>query len=127
MIKVIKLKKNRAISDPAFFYLLLICEKKNLILPHPKPHLTCYIPAYPDIYSARSNIPKQFTEVLYSECFEPIGVYNDILSEDQYINHTNNRALTKIRNLQDVVIYSFSLTLNEYNNYGRVGFSIYQY
>jgi hypothetical protein len=58
--------------------------------------------------------------------FEPIGVYNDILSEDQYINHTSNRALTKIRNLQDVFIYSFSLMLNEYNNYERVGFSTYQ-
>ncbi len=31
--------------------------------------------------------------MLYSKCFEPIVVYNDILSEDQYINHTNRVAL----------------------------------
>ncbi len=99
---------------------------KKIIFPHPKLHLTCYIPTYPDVYSSSSKIPKQFADVLYSKCFEPIGVYNDILSEDQYTNHTNNRALTKIRNLQDVFIYSFSLMLNEYNNYERVGFSTYQ-
>ncbi len=55
----------------------------NKTIPHPKPHHTptpnhttpatllvgqaCYIPTYPDVYPSSSNVPKQFTDVLYTE------------------------------------------------------------
>jgi hypothetical protein len=31
-------------------------------LPHPKPHLTCYIPVYPDVYPS-GNIPIKYNRL----------------------------------------------------------------
>ena len=39
----------------------------NLLIPHPKPHLTCNIPVNPDVYPSGINVPEHFTVVIYSK------------------------------------------------------------
>ncbi len=77
VVKVVNKIQQRSIKIKGVLVLLLwkalfirivyLREKGIFILPHPKPHLACYVPVNSNVYPSSSKIPKQFTDVLYGE------------------------------------------------------------